>query len=207
MGVGSRTHQTPLRFSCRVVTSRRYLPGPVVAGAGVLFVMAAVSLLTSERGWQWISDVQIVMPVFGPIRSRLIQVQVFRTMGTLLQCGVGVLDTLDLVRASTKNRRFQKLFDDLGHAVTSGGQLSTAFEDSGIVEPAICQAVHIGEDSGNLGEAISYCADVLDETNTELINTSMKLIEPAILIGMGLVVGAVAVSLFLPLFDMTSALR
>ncbi|MGB2984562.1 MAG: type II secretion system F family protein, partial [Phycisphaerae bacterium] len=180
---------------------------PVVLGAGVLSIVAAVSLLTSQRGRQWISNVQIRIPVFGRIRSRLIQVQVFQTMGTLLQCGVGVLETLDLVRGSTRNRRFQRLFDDLDHAVTSGGQLSTAFEDSGIVEPAICQAVHTGEDSGNLGEAITYCADVLDETNTELINTSMKLIEPAILIGMGLVVGTVAVSLFLPLFDMTSAMR
>jgi len=91
--------------------------------------------------------------------------------------------------------------------VTSGGQLSSAFERSGVVDPSICQAVHTGEESGNLGEALTYCADVLDESNTELIGTLVKLAEPAILICMGLVIGCVAVSLFLPLFDMTSALR
>ena len=71
----------------------------------------------------------------------------------------------------------------------------------------MCQAVKTGEESGNLGGALSYSADILDEGNTELVNTVTKLIEPVILIGMGIVVGAVAISLFLPLFDLTSAMK
>jgi type II secretory pathway component PulF len=85
--------------------------------------------------------------------------------------------------------------------------LSTAFEESGIVEPYICQAIHTGEDTGNLGGAMTFCADMLDESNEELINVITKLIEPLILIGMGVVVGGVAISLFMPLFDMTSAIK
>jgi type II secretory pathway component PulF len=54
---------------------------------------------------------------------------------------------------------------------------------------------------------MSFCADMLDETNEELINLIMKLMEPVILIGMGMVVGAVAVSLFLPLFDLTAGMK
>ncbi len=69
---------------------------------------------------------------------------------------------------------------------------------------AICQAIRTGEESGNLGGAMSYAADVLDEDNTELLNTVTKLLEPVILIVMGVIVGGVAISLFLPLFDMTS---
>jgi len=174
----------------------------VLLGAVGVFV-----LVRSDVGRQWISDIQLVVPLLGRLRSRLIQVQVFRTMGTLVQSGVGVLDTLELARGSTRNRRYQRLFDEMHDAITSGGQLSTSFENAGVVDPSICQAVRTGEDSGNLGEALTYCADVLDETNTELIGTLVRLIEPLILVGMGLVVGCVAVSLFLPLFDMTSALR
>jgi len=161
----------------------------------------------TEGGQQWLADVQLRLPLLGRLRSRLIQAQVFRTMGTLLVSRVGVLDTLELVRQSTRNTRYQRLFDGLESAVTSGGQLSQAFEASGLVEPAICQAVHTGEDSGALGDALNYCADVLDENNTELISMLTRLIEPVILITMGLVVGAVAISLFLPLFDLTSAIH
>lgn len=180
---------------------------PVVIGGVIVLGTAIVVMLTGARGRQWLCDVQTRVPLLGPLRSRLIQGQVFRTVGTLLESGVGVLDTLELVRESTNNNQFQKLFGDLEETVTSGGRLSSAFERSGLVEPYICQAISTGEDSGCLGSSITYCADMLDETNTELINTVMKLIEPLILIIMGVVVGVVAVSLFLPLFDLTSAIQ
>ena len=84
------------------------------------------------------------------------------------------------------------------------GQFSDALEASGLVDAAICQAVRTGESSGNLGGAMSYAADVLEEDNVELVQTATRLLEPTILIAMGLVVGTVAVSLFMPLFDITS---
>jgi len=180
---------------------------PVVLGVLIASGMGMAAILTSANGRQWLSNVQIRIPVFGRIRSRLIQGQVFRTMGTLLESSVGVLDTLELVSESTRNNRFQKLFGDLEDVVTSGGRLSSAFEASGLVEPHTCQAIHTGEDSSNLGGALTYCAEMLDETNSELINVVMRLMEPVILIGMGLVVGGVAISLFLPLFDLTAAIR
>jgi type II secretory pathway component PulF len=180
---------------------------PLLAGA-VILVAAGVSwLVTSDRGKAWLSDLQVMIPLLGRLRSRLIQGQVFRTMGTLIESRVNVLETLGLVRASTRNRRFQSLFDALEAALQSGGRLSTTFESSGIVEPYICQAIHTGEDSGNLGGAITFCADMLDETNEELINLIMKLLEPLILIVMGAAVGGVAISLFMPLFDLTAGIR
>jgi len=180
---------------------------PLLLFTTAAFVGTAVWALTSSAGRQWLSNVQLVIPVVGRLRSRLIQGQIFRTMGMLLESRVDVLDTLDLVRESTRNRRFQKLFSDLQEAVTSGGRLSTAFEASTIVEPYICQAIYTGEDSGSLGASLSFCADMLDESNEELISMVTKLIEPLILIGMGVVVGGVAISLFVPLFDMTSAIK
>lgn len=177
----------------------------LLAGVVVL-VGSLLSLALSAMGRKWLCNVQLAIPGFGIVRSRLIQGQIFRTMGTLLTSRVGLLDTLELAREATRNERFQNLFDRVEHAITSGGQPSTAFEESGLVQPYICQAVRTGEDTGSLGEALTYCADVLDETNTELVNTMTRLLEPAILIVMGFIVGGVAISLFMPLFDMTAAM-
>jgi type II secretory pathway component PulF len=124
-----------------------------------------------------------------------------------LESGVGLLDTFDLARESTRNRDYQKLFDRLEASVTSGGQLTAPLEESGLIEPYICQATRTGEESGTLGGAFTYCADILDETNEELVGVVARLLEPLILIFMGLVVGGVAISLFLPLFDLTAALK
>jgi type II secretory pathway component PulF len=180
---------------------------PFVLGGVLLTLGALVALVTSRPGRRWLSNVQLAIPMFGTLRARMIQVQVFRTMGMLLESGVSVLDSLHLVRRSTESRRFQNLFDHLEQSVTSGGRFSTAFDESGLIEPHICQAITTGEESGNIGGALTYCTEILDETNTEVINTLMRLLEPLILIGMGLIVGGVAVSLFLPLFDMTAAMR
>lgn len=176
--------------------------------AGVLaFVGVVAWTVTSRSGRQWLTNIQLSIPVVGRLRCRLIQGQIFRTMGTLLESGVGILDTLDLARKSTGNERFQKLFTRLEDAVTSGNQLSSALGEGKLIEPYVCQAIHTGEDSGNLGGAMTYVADILDETNTELVDAVARLIEPVILIGLGFVVGGVAISLFLPLFDLTSAIN
>ncbi len=178
----------------------------------ILFVCLAsiagvIGMSMSVKGRQWISDMQTSIPLIGRLRSRLIQGQMFRTMGMLLESRVDIIDTIVLTRGSTNNYRFQKLFDRLEQGVTSGGQLSTAFEQSGLIDPAIAQAIHTGEESGHLGESMTFCADTLDETNDELVTVTMRLIEPLILICMGFFVGGVAISLFMPLFDMTSAIQ
>lgn len=180
---------------------------PVLLGGVLAIVGGGVWMVRNPRGKDWISDVQLYIPLVGKVRSRLIQGQIFRTLGTLLESRVNIMEALDLVRQSTRNKKFQKLFGDLTSALESGGRLSTTFETSGLVEAYLCQAIHTGEDTGNLGGALSFCADMLDETNEELINMVMKLLEPLILIGMGFAVGGIAISLFMPLFDLTSGIK
>ncbi|MCH7812805.1 MAG: type II secretion system F family protein [Planctomycetes bacterium] len=175
-----------------------------LAAVTTLAIGSATYLILHPAGRQWCANVQIRLPILGKVLSSLIQGQIFRTLGMLLEAKVSVLDSLDLVRETTKARQFQALFDLIDNAVTSGSQMSDALEASGLIDAAICQAVRTGESSGNLGGAMSYAADVLEEDNVELVQTATKLLEPTILIAMGLVVGTVAVSLFMPLFDITS---
>ena len=185
------------------VALREWWPVPVGLGAGV--IIAGVYLAKSPAGRQLLSDVQIRVPLIGRVMSRLIQAEMLRILGMLIEAKVGVLDALDLARGVTRNRCYGGLCDEVEEAVTSGNSISQAMERSSLIDASICQAVRTGEESGSLGGAISYVADVLDEENGELIGVVTKLIEPIILIGMGVVVGVVAISLFMPLFDMTSA--
>jgi len=173
----------------------------------LVFAAATTWLVLSSFGHQLISNLQTRIPGIGHLRAQMIQAQILRTMGMLLDSRVGLLETMELARKSTANRDFQNLFVDMAETVTTGGQVSTAMDRCRLLAPYVVQAVRTGEESGNLAGAMLYCADVLDESNTELLQTVMKLIEPAILIIMGLVVGGVAISLFLPLFDLTSAVQ
>lgn len=175
--------------------------GPVAAVTGMVF------LVRSRTGRQWISDASIHVPILGRLVGGLIQGETFRVLGMLIEARVGVLDAIELVQGVTRNRKYREMYHGMETEVTSGGSISRALEASGLVGPGLIQAIRTGEDSGQLGSAATFVADVLDEDNTELLGTLTKLIEPLILVGMGLVVGTVAVSLFMPMFDMTSALK
>ncbi|MCH7701826.1 MAG: type II secretion system F family protein [Planctomycetes bacterium] len=170
--------------------------------AGLVYVA-----VKTAAGRQWVSDNHTRVPLLGRLASRLIQGSFLRTFGSLVGCRVGVLEALELSRGVTANRSFQLLFDGLDEAVTSGRVMSDTMEESGLFAPFICQAIRTGEESGTIGEALIFSADIMDEENTALIETVTKLIEPAVLIVMGAVVGGVAVSLFMPMFDMTSAIN
>lgn len=178
---------------------------------GVAMLLGGVGgliyLCRSPSGRQWFTDAQTRVPLFGIVFSRLIQAQMFRLLGVLLESKVSVLESLELTSNVTRNRQFTNLFENLTEAVTSGRELSNALEHSRLIDPAICQAVRTGEESGNLDGAIKYVAAVMDEENVEIVNTATKLIEPVILVVMGVLVGGVAISLFMPLFDMTSAMN
>ncbi|HRX83810.1 MAG TPA: type II secretion system F family protein [Phycisphaerae bacterium] len=183
---------------------RSYWYLAVLMVAGVIGL--TVYLLRSRQGRQFLANMQTRIPVAGRLASRLIQGQTFRILGMLLEARVGLLEALELASGVTRNDQFQNLYASLREAVTRGDSISGALDAGKLINPSIVQAVRTGEQSGRLGEAVSFAADILDEENTELLGTATKLIEPMVLIVMGAIVGTVAVSLFMPLFDMTSAI-
>jgi type II secretory pathway component PulF len=178
-----------------------YLALLLVAGT----IAGLVYLFRSPNGRQLVANMQTRIPLVRYLARRLIQGQTFRILGMLIEARVGLLEALELAGRVTRNDQFQALFTAMSDSVTRGESVSGAMDNGKLIGPSIVQAVRTGEQSGRLGEAITFAADVLDEENTELLATATKLIEPMVLIGMGLVVGIVAISLFMPLFDMTAA--
>jgi type IV pilus assembly protein PilC len=203
LGVPLPTSTESMLAASAAIRAHWYVPvlGLLAAGG------ASVGLWRNRRGRQWLSDLRLRIPLYGRLASRLILAQVLRVLGTLTATQVNLLESMDLARRVTGNRRYRTMLDAMEQAVTSGRPLAGALEASGLATPAICQAIQTGEESGNLGGAISFAADVLDEENVEWVNALTRLVEPVILLVMGAIVGGVAISLFLPLFDMTSAVQ
>lgn len=178
----------------------------IPAGAAIVLGVGLFLLLGSKPGRRILVNVQTEIPLMKRLTGRLIQARIYRTLGTLIECRVGVLDALELSREITGNRRFRRLFDDIVEALTSGDRISSVLLRSDFIEPSLAYSIQTGEENGALGPSISYCADILEEENAELIAAMTRLVEPMILVVMGVVVGGVAISLFLPLFDVTAAL-
>ena len=118
-----------------------------------------------------------------------------------------LLEALNLTRDSVANHHYVALITAAGQAVTRGEPLASAFRDTGLVSPQVYEAMRSGDKSGQMGQLLWTIADFLDEENEVTLRSLTSILEPMILIVLGVLVGFVAISMFMPLFDLTAATR
>lgn len=174
---------------------------PVAGVAGV----AAVMWMVSKPGRRAIDALILKLPGFSGLCISLAMARIARLLGVLLESKVPLLDSLTLVEEAMANDSFRRLVGRVKTAVVRGSPISSVIGKSNLVTPAFAEAVRSGEDSGKIGEVLTSLADYLDEDNAALLKSLTQMLEPIVLVILGLVVGTIAVSMFLPLFDATAA--
>lgn len=167
-------------------------------------VAGAITWLRTQGGRRWLHTAVIRAPHVGRISRSIATARFARLMGLLLQSKVPMLECLDLTRQASSNVHYAELMTRAEEALTRGEPFSGAIASDGLIAPAVCEAVRNAERTGQVGEVLSSMADFLDEENEVVVKSLTGLLEPAILITLGLVVGFVAVSMFMPLFDLSA---
>ncbi|QOJ14349.1 MAG: type II secretion system F family protein [Planctomycetia bacterium] len=173
--------------------------GPVAAGA------ALWAWLRSRSGRELVSNLVLHVPVLGRAVSGVLLAGLLNIWAALLRSRVPLLETVREAREAVAHPRFRALVSDVETAITEGRTLSGVLKQSRLVPPTIVATLQTGEESGRLGESMEFVAAWLEEENDALIRSLTRALEPAILIFMGLLVGGVAIGLFLPLFDIATA--
>jgi type IV pilus assembly protein PilC len=174
---------------------------PVVGVAGFVGVRAWVR---SAAGRRWVDSVVLKLPAVGPIVKNFAVARIARVLGVLINGKVPLLEALVLARTTARNLNYVDLVARAEDAVTRGATMSSAFATGNLVSPSLCEAIKSGEQSGQMGPLLLSIADFLDEDNEVVLKSLTSILEPAILIGLGILVGFVALSMFMPLFDLTS---
>ena len=145
------------------------------------------------------------LPGVGPLVIIIQSSQLFRTLGTMLEAGVPLVDSLQVTRRVCRNHHFVKLVDETLRRVTQGEPLRIAFNESDIISPAIKTMLSTGERTGALPEVMNSVSNYLDEDSDRKLKRLSAMIEPLIIIAMGVVVGFIAISILLPLFRLSAA--
>lgn len=178
------------------------------------YVLVGGAVLLGGGGWAWWSSEGgralwqrgvLRVPQVGPLLRNYATARIARVLGVLLEGKVGMLEALRLTRQSVASPAYAALVTRAEEAVTRGENISGALGDPSLISPAVCEAIRSGERSGQVGPVLMSVADHLDEDNELALKTVTGLLEPVILIVMGVVVGVMAVSMFLPLFDLAGA--
>ncbi len=175
----------------------------ILIGLGILAV-GLFFYLRSAAGRRATESVMIRLPMFGAMIRGFITARIVRLLGVLVDSYVPLLDALDLTRAAASNHHYADLIDRAKEAVTRGEAMSDAFSDEDLISPSVYEAIRSGESTGQVSVMMLNMAEFMDEENEVVLKTLTSILEPMILVGLGVVVGAVALSMFLPLFDLTA---
>jgi type IV pilus assembly protein PilC len=163
--------------------------------------------LATPLGKRSIDTLLVKFPQLGPMTRNFVTARLVRLLGVLIQGKVPLIEALNLVKESTVNHHYTQLITKAIDAVTRGESLAGAFADTELVTTSVHEAMRSGERSGQLGPLLNTMADFLDEENEVTLRSLTSILEPMILIVLGIFVGFVALSMFMPLFDLTSATR
>ncbi|MBX3390023.1 MAG: type II secretion system F family protein [Phycisphaeraceae bacterium] len=176
----------------------------VLAPGFAAFVAMIVLWLKSDAGWAMMDAALLRLPRFGPVRRSFAQARLLRLLGTLLESRVNLLEALRLTRESLTSAAYIDLLVRCEASVEKGEPLADSIGDASLVSPSVKEAIASGERSGQVGPVLLQVADFLDEDNEQFLKILSALIEPIVLTIMGLLVGGVAISMFLPMFDLAA---
>jgi len=179
---------------------------PVMLGALAAGAVAFTYARRREAFALWLDRVMLEVPLFGTT-VRLIRVsQLMYCLGLLLDAGVDIARSLTLSEGVVENRHLAKKVAQVGERVVGGGRLGEALEATGVFPPLSLQMVAVGEEGGRLPEALFRATEFLRREVQASIRLALSILEPAIIIVLGIVVGGIALTVFYTLYTIISSI-
>jgi type IV pilus assembly protein PilC len=184
------------------------------AGTYFLLMVAAVVAAVSAF-WSWLRPAAnrrrfdrwtLRIPMLGSIAQKFATSQAARTLATLLGGGIPLVNAIDVASRSIGNQYMAHELLVAAQKVREGRALATAMSDSGAFPDVAIKMVEVGESTGALQEMLNSLSDFYDEEIETNLGRFVTLVEPALLVVMGLVIAGLLLALYMPLFNLTSAL-
>lgn len=177
--------------------SNHYL---MVVGILIAVVVGIIMYSKTESGIYFFAKLKISFPLIKDLNRKMIVSRFTRTLSTLLASGVSLVESLPIVSAVLNNVIAEDEVLKIRERVVKGEGLSTPIEDCELFPPMLSSMVRIGEESGALDDMLNKTADFYDEEVEQAIQTLTSMLEPIMIIIMGLVIGFMVIALMLPLY-------
>lgn len=172
----------------------------MVIGILIAIVVGVVLYSKTESGIYFFAKLKISFPLIKDLNRKMIVSRFTRTLSTLLASGVSLVESLPIVSAVLNNVIAEDEVLKIRERVVKGEGLSTPIEDCELFPPMLSSMVRIGEESGALDDMLNKTADFYDEEVEQAIQTLTSMLEPIMIIIMGLVIGFMVIALMLPLY-------
>jgi type IV pilus assembly protein PilC len=196
-----------LPMSTRIVVA---ISTNLVASSGLILLVLAGTI---GGAWLWLRQPTarkrlhkwiLGLPFFGPLARKFATSQVSRTLATLLSGGIPLVNALDIAARAVGNRAIADDLTQVARQVREGGSLANAIGERHMFPHVAVEMVEVGESTGALADMLNSVADFYDEENETTLTRFSNLIQPILLIVMGAVIAGLLLSLYMPLFQLSS---
>jgi general secretion pathway protein F len=175
----------------------------VVFGALVFFLFR---FKNTDRGKEFYDLLMFKIPIFGKI-ARLVAISRFtRTLGTLIGSGIPLLEALEIGEAVVGNSVYVQTLRNVRENVREGTSLATPLRESGVFPPLVTRMIAVGEQTGEMEEMLVKIADIYDLQVETYVSTLTSLLEPVMILVIGVIIGFIVFAILLPIFDLTSTI-
>jgi type IV pilus assembly protein PilC len=197
------------------------LPTRIVIGLSQLLInywwaiLAAIGLTifgikryyATPVGRKNIDSMMLRAPVLGDLLRKSAVSRFTRTLGTLISSGVSILDGLEITAKTAGNRVIHDAVMESRASIAGGETIAAPLEKSQVFPPMVISMISVGEQTGGLDEMLSKIADFYDEEVDVAVGALLSLMEPVMIVVLGVIVGGMVVAMYLPIFDMMNAIQ
>ena len=172
----------------------------------ILFIFAFKKFHSTEKGRAIIDKNLLRLPVFGDLIRKVAVSKFTRTMGTMLSSGVAILEALEIVAKTAGNKTIEKAVYSVRSDIAEGRTMADPLIESGVFPSMVCQMIAVGESTGALDAMLEKIAVFYDEEVDQAVENLTALIEPFMLVFLGITIGGLVIAMYLPVFKMASNL-
>ena len=175
----------------------------IIIGA-VLLTWIVKKIYNTEKGRFKIDHMILWSPVIGPLVRKVAVAKFTRTLSTLLQSGVPILDSLQVVARTSGNKIIERAVVRVASSIAEGRPIAEPLEESGVFPNMVVQMINVGESVGALDTMLEKIADFYDEEVDQAVENLTAMIEPFMMVFLGGLIGGLVVAMYLPIFKIAS---
>ena len=186
-----------------VLSLSAFLRSNILTGLGLLIALIIFYKYYSKtsNGRLNIDRVKLKLPLLGDLIRKSAIARFSRTLSTLISSGVSILDALDITARTSGNRVIHDAIKKSILSIAEGETITQPLKESKVFPPMVVQMISVGEKTGGLDEMLSKIADFYDEEVDAAVAALTSVIEPVIIVFMGIVIGGILIAMYLPMFD------
>ena len=191
-----------------VIDMSKWMQGNFLYIVGIIAALffGLRTIYRSPTGKLAIDGIMLKSPVFGDLLTRVAVARFCRTMGTMISSGVPILEALEICGRTAGNKVIERAVMKVRDSIAEGRTIAEPLQEAGVFPEMVCQMIHVGEATGAIDVMLNKVADFYEDEVDQAVENLTSMLEPLIMVFLGVVIGGLVIAMYLPIFSMASSI-